>query len=617
MLSEDCLLVLLITGLAAGVLLVDVLLPSGVAVGVLYCGVVLLAWWSSRRRVPILLAAACTVLIVAGFFLSPSGDDASIELTSRSLQVLAVWAVAILVFVKKQGEIELKAVHASLEFRIEERTAELAHAAERLQAELRERARVEAEHRKTEERFQAVAWATNDAIWDWDISSDTHWWGEGMLRLFGYTPEQLGTSVSWWIDRLHPEDRDAIVASVEAATERGDGAWSGEYRFRRTNGTYALVLDRCQISRDRSGQPVRMIGAIVDITEQSRAQRLLRESREQYLQLFESNPLPSWVYDVETLRILAINEAAVRQYGYSREEWLNMTIEDYRPREDVRRLHEFLRTIRDVPEGIGHGPWRHQKKDGTIVDVEIAFHALTYDGRPARLALVNDVTERKQMEYMRSSLLSKIIAAQEDERRHIARELHDEVGQSLTALLVGLRAMEREMRQWQMDDRASGLSKIAEQTLNDVQRLAMGLRPSVLDDVGLEAALTHYAEEFSRIHGIQTDIKMLSGRRLPYPVETTLYRLVQEALTNVAKHAGAQHASVSVVNMVESVQVVIEDNGHGFDAESMLKRQPIRHLGLHGMRERVALLEGHITIDSKPGAGTSISVVIPIREAEA
>src|SRR6476660_5173151 len=106
MLSEDCLLFLLITCLAAGVLLVDVLLPSGVAVGVLYCGVVLLAWWSSRRRVPILLAAACTVLIVAGFFLSPSGDDASVELTSRSLQVLAVWAVAILVFVKKQGEIE-------------------------------------------------------------------------------------------------------------------------------------------------------------------------------------------------------------------------------------------------------------------------------------------------------------------------------------------------------------------------------------------------------------------------------------------------------------------------------------------------------------------------------
>src|SRR5437660_1406406 len=114
------------------------------------------------------------------------------------------------------------------------------------------------------------------------MTSDTHWWGEGMLRLFGYDPEQLaGTAVSWWIGRLHPDDREAVLQSVEAATNRGDSAWAGEYRFRRANETYARVFDRCQISRDESGQPIRMIGAIVDITEQHRAQQLLHESREQ------------------------------------------------------------------------------------------------------------------------------------------------------------------------------------------------------------------------------------------------------------------------------------------------------------------------------------------------
>jgi PAS domain S-box-containing protein len=612
------LLITLITCLATGVFLVDLLTPSGVAVGAIYCGVVLLVWWSPGRLHPILVAAGCTVLIAIGFFASPPGSHPWIDATSRGLEVFAVWVVAGLVLVKKQAEAELERAHARLEVRVGERTSELIHTAERLQGELGERARVEAEHRKIEERFQAVAWATNDAIWDWDMTSDTHWWGEGMLRLFGYDPEQLaGTSVNWWIDRLHPDDREGILKSVEAATSRGDGAWSGEYRFRRANGTYALVSDRCQINRDESGRPVRMIGAIVDITEQHRAQQLLRESREQYRQLFESNPLPSWVYDVETLRILAVNDAAVRQYGYSRDEWLRMTIEDYRPREDVRRLRDFLQTIRDVPEGICQDSWRHQKKDGTIVDVEIAFHALTYDGRQARLALVNDITERKQMEHVRSRLLHTIITAQEDERRRIARELHDEVGQSLTALLVGLRAMEQAMRRSPPDGQTAGLSKIAERTLNDVQRLAVGLRPSVLDDVGLEAALTRYAEDFSRIHRIETDVKITSGRRLPFPVETTLYRLVQEALTNVAKHAGARHASVLVVNMVESVQVIIEDDGHGFDVASMLKREPVRHLGLHGMRERVALLEGNITIESKPGGGTTISVVIPVRETEA
>ena len=173
------------------------------------------------------------------------------------------------------------------------------------------------------------------------------------------------------------------------------------------------------------------------------------------------------------------------------------------------------------------------------------------------------------------------------------------------------------MRRSPRDAETAELSKIAERTLNDVQRLAVGLRPSVLDDVGLEAALTRYVEDFSRIHGIETDVKFLSGRRLPYAVETTLYRLVQEALTNVAKHAGAKTASVMVVNTPESVQVIIEDDGQGFEVESMLKKQPDRHLGLHGMRERVALLEGNITIESKTGGGTSISVMIPMREADA
>jgi PAS domain S-box-containing protein len=612
------LLVTFITFLAAGVFLVDLLTPSGVAVGALYCGVALLSWWSPGRRLPILIASGCTVLLAIALFASRPGHDPWIDLTSRGLEVLSVWVVAGLVLVKKQAEAELTRAQARLEARVEERTSELAHSNERLEGELRERARVEAEHRKMEERFQAVAWATNDAIWDWDMISDTHWWGEGMLRLFGYDPEVVaGTSFSWWTDRVHPDDRDMILKSVEAAASRGDSAWSGEYRFRRENGTYALVFDRCLIRRNESGQPIRMIGAIVDITEQRRAQQLLHESREQYRQLFENNPLPSWVYDVETLQILDVNDAAVRQYGYAREEWLGMTIEDYRPHEDVRRLRDFLHTIRDVPEGICQGPWRHRKKDGTIVDVEIAFHALIYNGKAARLALVNDITERKQMEHMRSRLLHKIISAQEDERRRIARELHDEVGQSLTALLVGLRAMEQAMRRSPRDGETAELSKIAEQTLNDVQRLAVGLRPSVLDDVGLEAALTRYLEDFSRIHGIETDLKILSGRRLPYAVETTLYRLVQEALTNVAKHAGAQNASVMVVNTAESVQVIIEDDGHGFDVESMLKKQPDRHLGLHGMRERVALLDGNITIESKPGGGTSISVMIPMREADA
>ena len=214
-------------------------------------------------------------------------------------------------------------------------------------------------------------------------------------------------------------------------------------------------------------------------------------------------------------------------------------------------------------------------------------------------------------------MAQQVISAQEEERRRIARELHDETGQSLTALLVGLRLVENARSMQEAQSQAKALRRIAASTLDEVWRLAWGLRPSVLDDLGLVATLERYANDYSTTHGIRVDVQTsgLPSDRLPLQVETTLYRIMQEALTNTAKHAKARTVGITVEYHAPYVQMVVKDDGCGFDVGTTLPSSGTsKRLGLHGMQERAALLNGSIVIESKPGIGTTIHVRIPIVE---
>lgn len=237
----------------------------------------------------------------------------------------------------------------------------------------------------------------------------------------------------------------------------------------------------------------------------------------------------------------------------------------------------------------------------------------------ASIAIQNALAYQKlqEAESLHSHLLEKIMTAQEDERRRISRELHDDIGQSLTSLLVGLRAAEEELGREGIRGRVSDLRKITANTLQEVQRLARGLRPSVLDDFGLEEAIVRYAADFTSTYGIQVDVAQDSGikDRLPPPVETALYRIVQEALTNVGKYAKAATVSILLQRFPDQVQLIVEDDGQGFDP-TLILQSPVTgaHLGLHGMRERAALLNGSISIESSEGTGTTIYVTIPVKK---
>lgn len=240
--------------------------------------------------------------------------------------------------------------------------------------------------------------------------------------------------------------------------------------------------------------------------------------------------------------------------------------------------------------------------DDEIGDLADAFNAMT-----AELAHTDEL--RRERESLRRQLLEKVIATQEDERRRIARELHDSTSQNLTSLIVGLRVMETQCAQCASPTKAADLRQVASHTLDEVHDLSMRLRPRVLDDLGLSAALERLASEWQARYKISVDVVIQLDKRLPGELETAIYRIVQEALTNVARHANAASISISVEKRGDTVRAIVEDDGVGFDAST---NHGLHHLGLLGIRERAELLNGTLTIESNPEHGTSIFIEIPL-----
>jgi signal transduction histidine kinase len=222
----------------------------------------------------------------------------------------------------------------------------------------------------------------------------------------------------------------------------------------------------------------------------------------------------------------------------------------------------------------------------------------------ARAATAVDLSRRVARDSLR-----RVVAGQELERQRLARELHDETGQALTSILLGLKAVEEARDAAEMHSAAEGLRELVVATLREVRRLAVELRPKALDDFGLVAALERLVQTFSEATTIGVELETTLGEeRLPPEVETTLYRIVQEALTNIVKHARARRVSILLMRREGTAMAVIEDDGEGFDPGAVQEDG----LGLLGIRERVELLEGRLRVESSPGSGTTLAVEVPL-----
>src|SRR5579863_1758268 len=279
----------------------------------------------------------------------------------------------------------------------------------------------------------------------------------------------------------------------------------------------------------------------------------------------------------------------------------------------------FEALLAEAQRGVAKGEFNLLCADGSLVPVYMSLNRFRgYKGQALGM-VITDLSEQKrkqaadvkQAEALHRLLLEHTLSAQEEERRRIARELHDEAGQLLTALLVGLRTLEDARRLRDVKAQGQRLREITAQAIDEVGRLARGLHPTVLDDHGLSVALARYITEYTKSHNIAVDLTLndLDSNDLPPAVQIALYRILQEALTNVARHSGAKTVSISFARLGTVLEVAVVDDGCGFDAKAVAVSS--HRLGIQSMRERAEMLGGTLRFTSQR-KGTRILVQVPL-----
>jgi PAS domain S-box-containing protein len=366
-----------------------------------------------------------------------------------------------------------------------------------------------------------------------------------------------------------------------------------------------------------NGKPA-IIGTLIEITERQKAEEELRLSEQKYRLLFNGNPLPMWMLSKTDYSIIDVNNAAIRHYGYTKDEFLQMSIKDMRPPEDVPLFMEKFAERADMDN---QGIWRHKKRDGTVIYVEIIGQDIMYQGQLIRLALAIDVTEKLAAEEKLKRSYQEIRALtthlqhiREEERTHIAREIHDELGQQLTVLKMDISWLNKKLAtsDEQIKEKLQDMLMLLDITVQSVRRISSELRPSLLDNLGLMAAMEWHLNEFAK----RSDIKAeFFGEEkevmLPEAKKTGLFRIFQESLTNVARYAHATTVSASLKLNGPRLILTICDDGQGFDVAAIGNKKT---LGLLGMRERAVMIGGEFVINSYPGKGTTIIVKLPFNQ---
>jgi two-component system sensor histidine kinase UhpB len=343
-----------------------------------------------------------------------------------------------------------------------------------------------------------------------------------------------------------------------------------------------------------------------------------------YRMLFERSPLPMWVVDTQTLRFLAVNDAALRLYESSREQFLGMTAVDIRRADDDAAFHDFLRGEGEVR----YGRFHHFKRTGEQIDVDAIGYLVAWRGRPARLVQINDITERLrtqqtlerlnrelELSHERLRALSRrLFEVQEEERRRLARDLHDDVGQALTALKIQLESVARAGAEAAARSRVDECVDTVQHTLERVRQLSLSLRPPQLDDLGLAAAVRSHLDRQARVAGLQAHFETEEApQELAPDTETACFRVAQEAINNVLRHARARNLWVRLFTAGGRLAISVRDDGRGFDLDSVRERSANgSSLGLIGMEERMALAGGSFELRSAPGQGTTLLATFPV-----
>jgi PAS domain S-box-containing protein len=428
---------------------------------------------------------------------------------------------------------------------------------------------------------------------------------ESAYRSLGYTREEFLSLTVFDIDPV------VTPESLAELNETSGFATLESVHVRKDGTTFPVEVNVKLIRLER----VYRLAVVRDISGRKQAAEALRQSEERYRELFENAKDAIYVHDLGG-RYLSVNRAAEELIGFSREEILGKHFSNFVSPRDLkhvrtnlcRKLDEENETIYEV---------NVVNRNGSRIPVEVSSRLIYEKGVAMGIqGTARDITDRKRAQEALRIYSQRLIEAQEAERQKIARELHDEIGQVLTAVRINLQSIQRSCRTDECLPQLDDSVAIVDEALGSVRELSIELRPALLDDLGLSAALRWYVDRYAQRTGITA--RVLNGlkedTRLPRELETACFRIAQEALTNVARHAQASNVSVQLERSRERMLLTIIDDGIGFDISKLRKSaSPAAALGLRGMEERALVLGGYIEIESGSESGTQIRATFPLK----
>ena len=482
------------------------------------------------------------------------------------------------------------------------------------------RKRAEEVMRDSEERLRLAIESTGLGMFDYDVRAGTIVWSDITKRHFGLPPH-AELNVETFYDALHPDDRERVRQLLQSVVRpESGGRYATEYRSLGLQDRKERWISAWgQVFFDSEGRPKRFIGVTQDITERKRMEGALREREQEVRTLLDDTPDVIMRLDRQA-RFTFVNAKTASVAGIPREAFLGKTAAELGLPRDLIDLW-MSATHRTFETGQPSALEFTYPSPGGASDWEERFiPQFAPDGSVESVLIIGrDVTERKRLEHIAETnrqeiraLAASLLTAQEEERRKVSRDLHDQICQQLASLAFDIGGLVADRpRPEDVEKRLRALQARVVQASEETRQIAYELHPSILDDLGLAASLRSLCKGFSA-RTANVKLKFTSDvlpASVPREVASCVYRVAQEGLQNIVKHAKAKHASIAIALHNGNVILTVADDGAGFDLETIRGRGG---LGLIGMEERARLVNGKLYIVSQPGHGTRIALEVPL-----
>jgi PAS domain S-box-containing protein len=483
--------------------------------------------------------------------------------------------------------------------------------------------RLASEVAESDRRWFSALEAAGHGIWDWDVATGKTVCSASCHRMLGYREDEIPATREDWLELVHPEDREAARRAGEACVSGEVDAFSNELRMRCKDGGWKWVLNRgMAVRRDADGRALRVLGTITDIAEHRQAQQRLRES-EARLNAIIGSAMDAIITVDRRQNIVLFNAAAEKIFRCPAYEAVGRPLDRFIPerfrtahRAHIERFGATGVTMRRMGAELALYGLR---TDGEEFPIDASISQVEVGGEKYFTVILRDITERQRAkEALERShrelreLYAAMHEVREAERTRIARELHDELAQWLTALRMDVSwiASRLPAEEARLREKTEKMKGVVDATVAAVRRIASDLRPAMIDDLGLIPAIEHLLHEFSQRSGIAVSFDTaVDGADFRDPLATAVYRMVQEALTNVARHAEATRVEVRIAREDEKLTVRVRDNGRGIDPEAPRKEKSFGLLGIH---ERARTLGGEARFYRAEEGGTVVEIVIAL-----